>query len=82
MLISYDNESEIWIYDEIFPIQRAMAMDHKTNKHIKFIAHHIINIQDGLVSQYQFMRIDDKDHVYYIERLRNIANQLIYSLIS
>eukprot|EP01084_Bolivina_argentea_P224602 379749_1 len=53
----YDNESEIWIYDQIFPIQKAMIMFNDKQSKIDFIATHLINIPhqlDGVLHVTQF----------------------------
>eukprot|EP01084_Bolivina_argentea_P224599 379743_1 len=56
----YDNESEIWIYDQVFPIQRAMIMLNDKQLKVDFIACHLVNIPHQLNRQlkiHQFMHL-------------------------
>eukprot|EP01084_Bolivina_argentea_P173425 300380_1 len=66
----YDNESEIWIYDQIFPIQRVMIMLNDKQSKIHFLQTHLINIPHQLYDIKQFIR-EFKPMVYVMEIIKN-----------
>ncbi len=54
----FDNESEIWIFDQIFPIQRAMVLDENINVRIKYIINHLLFINHSIKNVKSFLRLD------------------------
>eukprot|EP01084_Bolivina_argentea_P111920 199629_1 len=70
----YDNECEIWIYDQILHLESATIMLNIIKSKVDFISAHLINIShqlDATLNIYQFIRPDESAEVYIEKLLEN-----------
>ena len=65
ILSAFHNEDEIWIYDQTLPINRIQVLTDDKQKHIDYIAQHLIHIDHNISSIKKFLRPDDRDFVKY-----------------
>eukprot|EP01083_Nonionella_stella_P253520 872268_1 len=77
----YPNESEIWLYDQTFPLQRAaisVLNDEQTK--IDFISSHLINVPHPLKSIVQFLAVNEPNAMIYIQKM--MQNEALLSTIT
>lgn len=72
----FQNEKEVWIYQQHFPIQKVMVMLRDEGIKTRYIQEHLANIGHQLHDMDQFLHHDDKRDNNYIHHLTDDKEKL------